>query len=96
MAPEQITGEKVDARTDLYSLGVMMYEMFTGAQPFRGESAVSILFNHLEGEIPPPQEICADVPPELAEIVMQTMAKNRDQRPQSANELLEKLRAVAV
>jgi serine/threonine-protein kinase len=96
MAPEQITGEKVDARTDLYSLGVMMYEMLTGAQPFRGDTAVSILFNHLEGEIPPAHTVCADIPVELSALVMQAMAKNREERPSSANDLLEKLRAVTV
>jgi serine/threonine-protein kinase len=96
MAPEQITGEKVDARTDIYSLGVLMYEMFTGVQPFRGDTAVSILFSHLESTIPPPQELCADVPAELGEIVMKALSKNRDDRPQSAGEVLERLRAVPV
>jgi len=96
MAPEQITGEKIDPRTDLYSLGVMMYEMFTGEQPFRGDTAVSILFHHLEGEIAPPHTVCAEIPVELSEIVMAAMAKNRDERPQTANDLLERLRAVTV
>jgi len=96
MAPEQITGEKIDARTDLYSLGVMMYEMFTGEQPFRGDTAVSILFHHLEGEIAPPHTICPGIPVELSEIVMSAMAKNRDDRPQTATDLLERLRAVTV
>jgi serine/threonine protein kinase len=96
MAPEQITGEKIDSRTDLYSLGVMMYEMFTGSQPFRGDTAVSILFNHLEGDIPPPHTVCAEIPIELSDLIMAAMAKNPDHRPQTANDLLEKLRAIAV
>jgi serine/threonine-protein kinase len=96
MAPEQITGEKIDPRTDLYSLGVMMYEMFTGLQPFRGDTAVSILFHHLEGEVPHPNTICADIPQELSDVVMLAMAKNRDNRPPTANDLLERLRSVAV
>ncbi|HET9886527.1 MAG TPA: protein kinase, partial [bacterium] len=96
MAPEQITGEKIDARTDLYSLGVMMYEMFTGEQPFRGDTAVSILFHHLEGEVAPPHTVCAGIPLELSEIVMAAMAKNPDERPQTAYDLLERLRAVTV
>lgn len=96
MAPEQITGEKIDSRTDLYSLGVMMYEMFTGAQPFRGDTAVSILFGHLEGEIPPPHTVRPEIAVELSDIVMAAMAKNRDDRPQTANDLLDRLRAVAV
>jgi serine/threonine-protein kinase len=96
MAPEQITGEKVDARTDIYSLGVMMYEIFTGLQPFRGDTAVSILFSHLEATIPPPQEICPEIPAELGDIVMYAMSKNRDARPQSAGEVLERIRTVSV
>ncbi len=96
MAPEQITGEKVDARTDIYSLGVMMYEMFAGVQPFRGDTAVSILFSHLEATIPPPQEVWPEIPTELGEIVMQAMSKSRDDRPQSAGEVLERIRAVPV
>lgn len=93
MAPEQITGEEVDARTDIYSLGVLMYEMFVGTQPFRGDTAVSILFNHLEGEIRPPREICPDIPAELANLILMTMSKSRADRPQKASEVLERLRA---
>jgi serine/threonine-protein kinase len=95
MAPEQITGDKTDARTDLYALGIVMFEMLTGAQPYQAENAVNILFQHLEAPIPSIRERAAGVPEELEAIVWRVMAKDREQRPESAQELFELLSALS-
>lgn len=87
MAPEQISGQSVDGRADLYSLGVLMYEMFSGVQPFAGDNTVAILFQHLEGEIKPLSEVAPQVSPELERVVMAAMARNADDRPATAAEL---------
>ena len=91
MAPELITGGAVDHRSDLYAVGVMLYEMLSGTKPFIGETAVNILFQHLEADVPPLRELAPHVPEELEKIVMGAMARERDDRPASALELRESL-----
>ncbi len=81
MAPEQIKGDDVDGRADIYSLGVMMYEMLSGRQPFCGDSAVNILYQHLEGKAPPLSELVPDVPAEVEQCVACFMARHREERP---------------
>lgn len=93
MAPEQITGETIDARTDIYSLGVMFYEMFTGVQPFKGDTAVAILFSHLEAEIPTPRSVCPEIPEKLDALIQSMMAKSPDARPQTCQDVLAQLQA---
>jgi eukaryotic-like serine/threonine-protein kinase len=93
ISPEQITGGEVDGRTDIYSLGVVMYEMLTGHQPFTGENAVNMLFQHLDDEVPPLREYNPDVPEALERVVMRALAKNPNDRPASAMELLAMLRS---
>jgi serine/threonine-protein kinase len=95
MAPEQIRGGEVDARADIYSLGVVMYEMFSGHQPFGGENAVNILFKHLEGEIKPLRELVKDIPPEVDQLVMSAMARERENRPETIDQLLGQIREAA-
>jgi serine/threonine protein kinase len=87
MAPEQISGQAVDGRADLYALGVLMYEMFSGTQPFAGENTVAILFQHLEGEVKPLSQVAPQVTPALERVVMSAMARNPDDRPATAVEL---------
>jgi serine/threonine-protein kinase len=96
MSPEQITGDQIDARSDIYSLGVMLYEMLSGELPVQGDNAVNILFNHLEGEITPLRERVEDIPEELEQLVMRAMARKAEERPESAAALLQLLEAVAV
>lgn len=95
MAPEQITGDSIDGRTDLYSLGVVMYEALSGVQPVRGENAVSLLFQHLEGEVEPLRERAAEVPEALAELVMRCLSREPEGRPADAAEVERVLRACA-
>ncbi len=94
MAPEVIRGEEIDPRADLYSLGILMYEMFAGALPYDGDNPMNVLFRHLDGDAPPLSTV-AHVPDALSALVMRTMAPRRDDRPSNAAELVAELRAIA-
>jgi serine/threonine-protein kinase len=93
MAPEVIRGEEIDHRADLYSLGIMMYEMFSGRLPYDGDNPMNVLFRHLDGDAPPLGEV-SEIPDPLGDLVMSTMAVDRDARPASAQELAIALRAL--
>ena len=95
ISPEQITGHDVDARTDLYSLGAVLYELASGRQPFAGANAVNVLFQHLEAEIPRLSTVVAGIPPAVDELVMRCISRFPDDRPESARAMLEMLRHLA-
>jgi serine/threonine-protein kinase len=88
MAPEQAAGRTVDGRTDLYALGVMLYEMVTGALPFTKPTAIALLVAHTTEPPPPVQERAPALPPRLAALIMRLLAKDPVERPASATELL--------
>lgn len=94
LAPEQIQGQAVDARTDVFSLGVVAYEMVTGDRPFAGANLSNILYMVLNQDPPPPSQLREDVPPELDAIIRRCLAKNPDNRFQSAARLAEALKRV--
>ena len=97
MAPEQCAAEpSVDHRADIYSLGVLAYEMLTGRTPFTGSSAQAILAAHLVDQPPPLQQLRGDVPGPLAELVMRCLEKNPSARWQSAGDLLARLETPAI
>lgn len=91
IAPEQARGELPDARSDIYSLGVVMYEMLTGEKPYVGETLGEIAVQHMNAEPVPPHERKEDIPPELERICLKAMQADMDLRYQSAAELLEEL-----
>jgi serine/threonine protein kinase/beta-lactam-binding protein with PASTA domain len=92
-SPEQARGESVDARTDLYSTGVLLYEMLAGRPPFKGETAVSVAYQHVSEAVTPPSKHNPAISAGLDEVVLRALAKNRDERYQSAEEFREHLLA---
>jgi serine/threonine protein kinase len=88
MAPEQAKGAVADARSDIYSLGIVMYEMLTGVLPYTGETPEEIAIKHINGNPVPPHEIKEDIPEQLENIVLKAMSSDLQTRYQSADELL--------
>jgi beta-lactam-binding protein with PASTA domain len=93
LAPEQARGEPVDERTDLYSVGVVLYEMLTGRVPFKGDSAVTVALKHVNELPPQPQELVPGLPFSLNQIVLKALAKSPDHRYASAAEFARDLRS---
>jgi len=93
VSPEQAKGSHVDNRTDLYSLGVVMYEMITGRLPFEGDTPVSIALQHINSIALPPSIFAEDVPEQLEEITMKAMNPNLSRRYMNAGQILDDLEA---
>jgi len=95
-SPEQARGENVDARTDLYSTGVLLYEMLAGRPPFVGETAVSVAYQHVSESVTKPSEHNPEISAALDDVVMHSLAKDRNDRYQSAEQFREHLLAAAL
>jgi len=87
MSPEQARGESLDARTDLFSLGVVLYQMTTGTQPFKGETSATVFGEILHGAPTPPSRHNPEISPKLEEVISRLLEKDRDLRYQSAKDL---------
>lgn len=89
ISPEQASGDITDEKSDIYSVGVMMYEMLTGVKPFDGDNPVSVALMHMQNEAKPLREVNDSVPEGLEEIVMRAMQKEPSKRYQSASEMIK-------
>ncbi len=90
-SPEQARGAYVDERSDIYSLGIVLYEMLTGQVPFDGDNPVQVALMHINDEITPPSELVPGIPPALEKLVMKATDKYQSNRYKSADEFLEDL-----
>lgn len=96
ISPEQARGGYVDKRTDIYSLGIVMYEMATGKVPYDGDNAVNIALLHIQGEMTPPSDLVSDVPVALERIIQKATMKSPDRRYPDMGELLADLKKALV
>lgn len=94
LSPEQAKGSFIDCRTDLYSLGVVLYEMVTGTLPFQADTAVTIALKHLQEAVVPPKNINSKVPDSLNRLILKSMEKDPIKRYQSAKEMIADLQKI--
>lgn len=93
MAPEQALGKELDQRADLYAFGVLMYELTTGQLPFEADNPVAVITQHLHAPVVPPRAKNPDIPDAIDKLIVQLMAKEPDDRPASARQILKELQA---
>ena len=91
MSPEQGLGEKLDARSDIYALGVILYEMATGRVPYSAETPMAVVFKHIYDPLPPPRSLNANLPEALERVMLKALAKNPEDRFATANEMVKAL-----
>jgi serine/threonine-protein kinase len=89
LSPELVTRGAADSRSDIYALGIMLYEMLTGEQPYKGDQPMQIAYQHANDSVPAPSAAVAGVPPELDELVAWSTARDPEDRPRDAREMLD-------
>ncbi|MBK8258461.1 MAG: serine/threonine protein kinase [Polyangiaceae bacterium] len=94
MSPEQARGEELDGRSDIYAVGVLLYELLTGHVPFEESSPLDVLKAHVQSPVRPPSQIAKDVDPEVEAVVLRALAKDRHQRHSTAREMRGELRGI--
>ncbi|WNG54875.1 protein kinase [Archangium gephyra] len=95
MAPEQACGQPVSPRTDLYAVGIILFEMLTGRLPFRGDSPMHVAIQQVQAQPPAPASLVDGLPPELDALVLRLLAKEPEQRPASAEAVARELKTIA-
>ncbi len=93
-SPEQARGGYIDAKTDIYSLGILMYEMVTGRLPFEGDTAVAVAMQHIEKEPVPPCTVNKDIPQSLENVILRAMSKEQNMRYDTATKMMIDLKKV--
>src|SRR5208283_4044928 len=92
MSPEQVKGRPVDGRSDIFSLGVMLYEMVTGEKPFPGQSITTVIYKIVNEDPVPPQQLDSSIHAGISAVIMKALVKEPEGRYQSCREMLEDLR----
>lgn len=87
MSPEQANGLPIDGRSDIYSLGIVLFELMTGKEPYQAETPMAVLLKHINEPVPPIHNFREDVPPEIEEVIQRATAKNPDERFSSAGDM---------
>ncbi|MCO1655867.1 Stk1 family PASTA domain-containing Ser/Thr kinase [Pseudonocardia sp. S2-4] len=95
LSPEQVVTGRADARSDVYAAGILFYELLTGEPPYRGETAISVAYRHVNSDVPAPSDVAGDVPPEFDQLIQRATHRDPQGRPADAARLLHELRTLA-
>lgn len=96
LSPEQVQRGVADSRSDVYSLGIVAFEMLTGKKPFSGDSPINIAYRHVNDRVPAPSTLASGVPASLDALILRATSTNPDERPRNAGEFLEQMRAIQI